>query len=275
MAKRRRSVIKRIALFLLKVVYLSPFFAFAIWLISMVYLPGREVGRPPSGESDNKATSMFRVLMPKQEALPRGHFHMVDQYVDTRGQHQPVCVVCHGSYAHGKDKKLRAMLNMHDGYIACAVCHVRQDDGQAGGQPDRAGKRLDYLWVDQQSGEFKRAVEGEYGKYPAMIFPVVDSGQGTANIYTPIMAEAAQVFLQRLPELTKDEAAKAREKLHEALSKKPVSCRDCHKTDGYLDFHALGFPQSRIDHLISTEFVGMIDKYETFHLPSVIDFGGQ
>lgn len=275
MASRGRSKIKRVALFFLKVIYLGPIFAFGIWLINMVYFQGHEVNRPASGNGEKKAVSVFKVLMPKQETLPLGHFHMVDQYVETRGKYQPVCVVCHGSYAHGKDKKVRAMLNMHDGYIACAVCHVRQDDSQADGQPGRTGQRLDFLWVDRQTGEFKRAVEGEYGKYPAQIFPVADSGQGTGHIYTPITVEAAQTFLKLLPGLTKDEASKAREKLHEPLSEKPVSCADCHKTDGYLDFHSLGFPQQRIDHLISTEFVGMIEKYETFHLPSVIDFGGQ
>jgi mono/diheme cytochrome c family protein len=268
MAKRGPSIIQRVVLFFLKVVYIVPFFAFGIWLLSMVYLPGREVGRPPSVRGEKQPAAVFKVLMPKHEALPRGHFHMVDEYLQPQGQHQPVCVVCHGAYAHGKDKKLRAMLNMHDGYIACAVCHVRQDTGQGD------GKRAQFLWVDRESGAFKRAVEGEYGKYPAQIFPVTDAAQGTRQVYTPISAEAAQAFLQRLPGLSKDEASKAREKLHAPLSEKPVSCADCHKTDGYLDLRALGFPQQRIDNLVSTEFVGMIEKYETFHLPSVLDFGG-
>ena len=268
MPGKGRSWIKGIAFFFLKVIVFTPLFAFGIWLIGIVYFQGIEFHRPFSSSKETKTVGVFEVLTPKQEAVPRDHFHMVDTYVETPQQYQPVCVICHGVYAHGKDKKVRAMLNMHDGYIACSVCHVRQDGGRQKSTP--ADKRMQFLWVDQENGEIKRAVEGEYGKYPALIFPIAPSGQ----VFTPIPADAAQEFLKRLPELTKEQAQQAREKLHEPLSKDPVSCADCHKQDGYLDFRALGFPQQRIDHLISTEFVGMIENYETFHLPSVIDFGG-
>jgi hypothetical protein len=49
---------------------------------------------------------------------------------------------------------------------------------------------------------------------------------------------------------------------------------DCHKKDGYLDFSKLGYPRNRVDHLSSTEVASMIQKYETFYLPEVIDFSG-
>jgi len=38
-------------------------------------------------------------------------------------------------------------------------------------------------------------------------------------------------------------------------------------------FKELGFSKQRIDHLDSTEIVGMIEKYKKFYLPSQIDFG--
>jgi cytochrome c553 len=273
MRSRGHSRIKRIALFCLKGIYLAPIFAFGIWLISIVYLQGHEFKSPTSREKAKKDVGGFNILMPKQETVPRDHFHMIDQYVETQRDNQPVCVTCHGSYAHGKEKRVRAILNMHDGYIACAVCHARQGDGHGDGKGAGAGKEMDFLWVDRETGEFKPAIKGEYGKYPARIFPIAYSAQGAGRIFTPITAEAAQAFLDRLPGLTPDQAKQARAALHDALSKEAVSCADCHKKDGYLDFKALGFPQQRIDHLISTEFVGMIEKYKTFHLPSVIDFG--
>jgi hypothetical protein len=265
---------KSIGSFFLKVIYLTPFFVFGIWLISIVYFQGLELNKRSSSRSKKEDEGVFKVLMHKQETVPRDHFHMTDEYVETQRQNQPVCVICHGSYAHGKEKKVRAILNMHDGYIACPVCHFRQDDGHREAKAATANKRIELLWVDRESGEFKHGVKGEYGKYPAQIFPIEYSGQGAGRILTPITQEAAQKFLRMLPELTKDQAVKAREKLHEPLSKEAVSCADCHKKDGYLDFQALGFPKQRVDHLISTEFVGMIEKYKTFHLPSVIDFRG-
>ena len=267
--------VKRMALFFLKVIYLTPIFALGIWLISIVYFKGFHFDMPFPSRSEKKDEGVFKTLMHKQEMVPRDHFHMIDKYVETQGQNQPVCVICHGSYAHGKKKTVRAMLNMHDGYIACYVCHVRLDDGHREGKTTTADKRIEFLWVDRETGEFKHAVKGEYGKYPAQIFPIEYSGQGAGRIFTPIKQEAAQEFLKMLPGLTKDQALEARAKLHEPLSKEAVSCEDCHKKDGYLNFKSLGFPQQRIDHLTSTEFVGMINNYKTFHLPSVIDFRGQ
>lgn len=275
MRSRGHSRVKRIALFFLKGIYLAPIFAFGIWLINIVYFQGHEFNPPVSSESEKKDVGGFNILMPKQEALPRDHFHMIDQYVAPQRDNQPVCVICHGSYAHVKEKKVRAILNMHDGYIACAVCHARQDAIHGKGQGVGAGKGMEFLWVDRETGEYKHAVKGEYGKYPAKIFPIAYSAQGAGRIFTPITVAAAREFLDRLPGLTPEQAKKARAALHDPLSKEAVSCADCHKKEGYLDFQALGFPQQRIDHLISTEFVGMIEKDKTFHLPSVIDFGGR
>ena len=42
---------------------------------------------------------------------------------------------------------------------------------------------------------------------------------------------------------------------------------------GYLDFHDLGFAQTRIDHLNSPEIVGAVEKDKQTCLSSLIDFG--
>jgi hypothetical protein len=274
MLRKGKSGIKRIALFFLKMIYLAPIFAFGIWLISIVYFQGYDFNRPFSRRAEKKDEGVFKLITHKPDTVPRDHFHMIDKYVEPQRQNQPVCVICHRLYAHGKDKKVRAILNMHEGYIACYVCHSRRDDVHREGKAATADKRIEFLWVDRETGEFTNKVEGEYGKYPAQIFPVEYSGQETGHIFTPIRQEDAQEFLKILPGLTKDQALEARAKLHEPLSKEAVSCEDCHKKDGYLNFKSLGFPQQRIDHLTSTEFVGMINNYKTFHLPSVIDFRG-
>lgn len=274
MPERGRGRVKRIVGFFLKVIYLTPFVVFGLWLISIVYFQGFEFKKPFSGRNEKKDDEIFKIFVHKQETVPRDHFHMVDPHVEIPKENQAVCVICHGSYTHSKEKKTRAILNMHEGFISCYVCHSRQEDGHGGVKTTQSGTRIKFLWVDSETGEFKNAVEGEYGKYPAQIFPIEYSGQGADHIFTPIKPEAAQAFLKLLPGLTSDQVASAKAKLHNPISKEPVSCADCHKKEGYLDFKSLGFPQQRIDHLTSTEFVGMFEKYETFYLPSVIDFRG-
>lgn len=263
--------IKKIVFFFIKIFYLLPFIVFGLWLVSTVYFHGFHLetrAKEVTGEE------VIDIIMRKKEPIPRDHFHMTDKYIERQQPNQPVCVVCHGTYAHNKEKRVRSMLNLHTGFIACYVCHARQDldNEEAGTVIDR--HEVEFLWVDWNTGEFSNAVKGEYGKYPAEIYPVELNKDGRRRIFTPIKAADAQQFLKMLPELTPDQVSKAKAKLHEPLSKKPVFCSDCHKQNGYLDYEKLGFPRQRIDNLVSSEIVGMIDKYKTFYLPSVIDFRG-
>jgi hypothetical protein len=271
------STLKSIALFLIKALYILPFVAFGLWLLSVVYFPGFDLNASFSlSKHARKAEATQQVTGLKKPGIPRQHFHMIDAYVDRPDSKAQICTLCHGIYAHRKEKKVRAFLNMHEDFVACTVCHVRKEDGQTGTGLIAANERIGFLWVDRETGEFKRRVEGEYGKYPARISSVIYDPQGRKRLPTPITLAAAQDFLELKPKLkTPEKLEAARAKLHQAITKKPISCSDCHKKDGYLDFLQLGFPQQRVDHLVSTEFVGMIDKYKTFYLPSVLDFRGE
>jgi cytochrome c553 len=271
------STLKRIALLLIKAVYILPFAVFSLWLLSVVYFPGFDLNASFSlSKYAKKAAATQQVTGPKKPGIPRDHFHMTDAYVDRPDPKAQICSMCHGAYAHGKEKKVRAFLNMHEDFMACTVCHVRKEDGEAGPGLIAENEKIGFLWVDRETGEFKSRVEGEYGKYPARIFSVIYDPQGRKRLPTPITLAAARQFLELKPKLkTPEQFEEARGKLHKAITKKPISCSDCHKKDGHLDFLELGFPQQRVDHLVSTEFVGMIDKYKTFYLPSVIDFRGE
>lgn len=269
------KIIRKIFLTLLKLLYVIPFFVFGFWLVCVVYFPGFDLNASISLLEVQKTPETVAVVgVQKKEGVPRDHFHMVDDYIEAEDTRASICVLCHGEYAHGKDEKLRALLNLHDGLMDCTVCHVRKgqtDTGDAsGGSPD-----FEFMWVDRSTGEFKNTVEGEYGKYPAKIFPVLRSEDGNRQVPRPISEEAARHFLDSRSGLSTEELEEARKKLHAGISKEAVACSDCHKQNGYLDFPKLGFPQRRVDNLVSSEVVGMIDKYKTFYLPSVIDFSGE
>ena len=271
------STLKRVLVFSIKALYILPFAIFGLWLLSVVYFPGFDLNASFSfSKYAKKSEETQQVTGLKKPGIPREHFHLIDAYVDRPDPNAQICTMCHGAYAHGKEKKVRAFLNMHEDFMACTVCHVRKEDGQAGPGLIAENERIGFLWVDRETGEFKNRVEGEYGKYPARISSVLYDPQGRKRLPTPITLAAAQDFLELKPKLkTPEKLEAARAKLHRAITKKPISCSDCHKKDGYLDFLQLGFPQQRVDHLVSTEFVGMIDKYKTFYLPSVIDFRGE
>ncbi len=253
----------KLKVFVLKTVIVLPLFLFGLWLLQLVYYPGLEAKKVDANREDAQE-DIFKMILKHEDAVPRDHFHMVDSFISVPEINPPLCLSCHGTFPHGKEKKVRAILNFHTGFIACAVCHARQDPGQ---------KNVIFTWIDRQSGEMLPKVDGEYGKYPAKIFPIRIAGGNAKHIFRPVSAKAAQQFLKFSDKYTPDQIAQAKIKLHENISTKPVFCSDCHQKDGYLDFAKLGFPKNRVDHLASTEVVGMIEKYKTFYLPSKIDFG--
>lgn len=247
----------------LKAVYLLPFLLFGLWLLQLLYFPHFKVEKLFAvTEEQILAAAVKKDMAP----APRGHFHMIDEFVSQPEQSPPFCLRCHGTYPHLKEKKVRSILNFHTGFIACSVCHARKKPGD---------EHIVFGWIDHISGEPVLKAEGEYGKYSAKIFPLQIGEQGQKSIFRPMDDQAARQYLAIKDEYSPDQVAVAKIKLHEHLTTKPVFCSDCHQKEGYLDFAQLGFPLARINHLNSSEVVGMIEKYKTFYLPSEIDFGSE
>lgn len=256
----------RIGVFLVKAVFVLPLFVFGLWLIQALYFPELRSAKPEGLLQTDGGDDFFRKIGLQKAPVPRDHFHMIDAFIFQPGPYEPICRTCHGTYAHSKEKRIRSFLNSHEGFLACAVCHVRKEP---------ADKSISFTWVDRQTGVASMAVEGKYGKFPAQIFPKRIFASGQEEIIRPMSEKSAQAFLEHREKLTPDQVAQAKAKLHEHISKKPVVCLECHKSGGYLDFAELGFAKNRVDHLTSSEVASMIEKYETFYLPEVLDLGTQ
>jgi hypothetical protein len=253
--------------FLIKAIYILPFLLFGTWLIQMLYFPQFDTHKILDiTHHKAKDEGIFRAILRQNELDAREHFHMVDEYITKPESNPPLCLMCHGTYPHSKEKKVRSILNFHTGFIACAVCHARKKPGD---------KSIDFVWIDRETGEIVPEVQGQYGKYPAKIFPILTTPDGHKKILQPVDVETARQFLLTKDKYSPDQVAQAKKKMHEHISSEPVFCSDCHKKDGYLDYAKLGFPAQRINHLNSSEIVGMIEKYKTFYLPSAIDFGNE
>ena len=256
---------KKVFVFLVKAIFALPLVVFGLWLLMLLYTPGVDAQKLAALQKPAEEEGVFKGILRAHKPLGRGHFHMIDEEREKHEPYEPLCLTCHGTFPHSKEKKVRSLLNFHTGFMACAVCHVRKDP---------AARDHFFIWVDRATGITSFTVEGEYGKYPAKIFPVKITAGGQQEIIRPVSEQSAREYLELKDKFTHDQAAEAKIKLHERLSKKPVQCMDCHKKDGYLDFAKLGYPRNRVDHLASSEVASMIEKYETFYLPEVIDFGG-
>ncbi len=251
---------------LLKLLLTAVFALFGLRLIYLVYFPQVEPLKPAPQARPTEEGGIFVKILSDQQLVPREHFHLVDEHLDQPEPYKPLCLICHGTYPHRKEKKTRSLLNFHGGIMACTVCHVRKKNGD---------KNHFFVWVNRRNGAISNQAEGGFGKYPAKIFPMTRAVGGEPIILRPVSEEDARQFLKVKDQFTPDQMARAKIKLHEGLSQKPVFCTECHKQEGYFDFAALGFPQNRVDNLTSNEIARMIDNYETFYIPEAIDFGAQ
>ena len=251
---------------LMKVALVVPCVVFGLWLIMMVYFPQAEPHKAVALVRPAEEGGIFVKILSEQQLVPKGHFHLVDEHINEPEPYQPLCLNCHGTYPHRKEKKIRSLLNFHGGIMACTVCHVRK-------KPD--DKTFFFVWVNRRTGAISKKAEGSFGKYPAKIFPMNRSASGEPSILRPVSERDARQFLRLKDQFTPDQMARAKIKLHEGLSTKPVFCTECHKENGYFNFAELGFPKFRVDNLTSNEIARMIDNYETFYIPKAIDFSAQ
>ncbi len=255
--------IGKIPNFFLKLIYVIPLFLFGAWLLQLVYFPSTEASTTiqPIQQKDQ-----FKTILKTSNPVNRDHFHIVDEYVTTDEPNPPLCLKCHGSFPHSKGKKVRSLLNAHTGFVACSVCHARKKP---------TDKDTIFTWVMNETGDIKKSVTGEYGKYEGKIYPIqMDNGVGK-RIFRPVNEATALQYLKYKDDYSPDQIARAKIILHENISTEPVFCSDCHKKNGYLNFEQLGFTPKRVSHLNSTEIVGMIEKYKVFYLPEKLDFGAQ
>jgi hypothetical protein len=257
-------MIKRFLTYGSKLLAILAFLLIALWLLQLLYFPEIEFGRTSKATQTTQGAGIIRKIVEQEDTSLRDHFHIIDEDTAKSAHYDPVCMTCHGTYPHAKEKKVRAFLNFHSGFLACSVCHIEKD---------LSDKDHSFTWVDRKTGKTSATVEGSYGRYPAIIYPVKVKADGSLQIINPISDQSAKEFLELRNTMTPDQISQAKIKLHENISLKPVSCKDCHKANGYLDFAKLGFPQNRIDNLTTTEAAAMIDKYTTFYLPKPIDFG--
>lgn len=249
---------------IIKFFLVIPLLLFAVWLIHMMYFPKLDASAKAVHKEAHEEGTVFKKILTRPDTDLRGHFHMVDEYVTASDHVKPLCMTCHGTYPHSKEQKVRSVLNFHSGFMACAVCHVRRNPED---------KNYFFAWVDRYSGMVSSSVQGEFGKYSSKIYPMIVGDDGEKIIFRPVNEEAAEEYLKFKDSYTLDQGVQAKIILHEKISKKPVFCTDCHKKNGYFNFAELGFPANRVNHLTSTEVASMINNYETFYMPSLIDFG--
>jgi hypothetical protein len=248
----------------------------AAWALT-VYLVGTLGDPRPAQAASSPASEVFDSVLELTEKkverylgewefsepeLP-GHFHHVGRWYEP--DHTNFCIDCHGAIPHSRSPKVRAFLNMHNLFIACQTCHVR----------DAEETRVTHFgWLDLTTGQPCPAPTmhpGVWGEYGAKIIPM----QGPSDDGKPIRLAEEETLAQQIQEngapLDDSQKVKANKFIHRRCAETPVGCIDCHNTqETYLPYRDLGYSRERSDFLISAEVADLVARYEVFHLPNLL-----
>lgn len=248
----------------------------ATWLT--VYLTGT-LGDPLAGKGgrplDAKAFDSILALTDKkvvrylgeweflEPKLP-GHFHHIGRWYQSDKWN--FCIECHGPIPHARSVKERAFLNMHNLFISCQVCHVQESSGVA---PTRFG------WVDMTTGKLcpnPEMLKGVWGEYGAKIVPVTGPVENPQLVNLDEEQEFAREFRKRMNSISDLDRVIGNKRIHKRCVEEPVRCSSCHDAQKpFLPYTALGYSQERADFLVSTEVVDLVKRYETFHMPNLLN----
>ncbi len=208
----------------------------------------------------------------KIKNFPLKGFHQKEQSYITRLNDNTSCRVCHSLYPHSKNTLVRALVNMHTGFMLCEVCHLKREKL----------KHVSYDWIDSEDVEFSGEPFGSYfnphtgtahktQNYVSRIGLFVDDNGKKQLVTESADTEKAKVFLRLEKGMEPAEKEKKLDFFHRHIEKKEISvaCNECHAVNGMLDFRKLGFDEKKTDQLINLNVKGLVTKYKTFYFPNL------
>ena len=205
---------------------------------------------------------------------PLAGFHTEEQSYILQLENTSSCQVCHQLYPHRENNLVRGFINMHTGFMACSVCHLKTKEH----------KGLGYRWGKAEKAVFQGEAYGTFF-YPAgdakyqskghiMRIEAYDKSSGRSNASNRRTdLSAAKKFLRQEKKMSPQKRTSRLEYFHRNIERKEISvaCEKCHSTDPILDYPALGFNDRKTRQLTNLNLKGLVTKYKTFHLPRMFE----
>jgi hypothetical protein len=199
------------------------------------------------------------------------HFHHILEYPRLPEKERPVCFICHSDFPHTKNKKVRALLNMHTQYFVCEACHIKE----------QADTPIVYNWynplIDDPQGPFLgTSYDPETGDLVEVedklskMTPFFRKGDKFESAIQRQDVPLARDYMKVRDKLTPEQRDGVKNKFHVNVREKGHDCKTCHAEKGILDYKKLGFAENRIADLVHLNVKGMLTKYEEFYLPDLL-----
>ncbi len=223
-------------------------------------------------------------------------YHKEERFAITGIDDKSSCNECHPLYPHSKNIKVRALVNMHSGFLLCEVCHLKKENqanlsydwkkpekvfftGEPYGthemqetksSPKKKGviSRMLKIFSSDESGS-EADTKTTYTISRIAPFSVV-AGKKTLIMNTHDNQKAIE-FKTREKSLSPEKREKELNAFHKNIARKEVStaCNGCHSANGILDFKKLGFDSRKIKDLQYLNIKSLVTKYDVFYLPNL------
>ena len=205
---------------------------------------------------------------------PLEGFHRKEQSAITALQDRSSCRACHPLYPHRENKMVRALLNLHTGFMVCEVCHLNRAkfpgsflDWNGAEIADFSGEPVGTFY----NPNLKKAHKSEHFISRISVFRS-ESGNKKSLVNTRDL-EKAREYMRVESGL---EATVKKERLdffHRDINRKQISvaCDECHSNHSILDFQKLGFDQKTTNNLVNLNIKGLVTKYKTFYFPKLFE----
>jgi hypothetical protein len=255
--------------FIFKIITLTVFIAVIYQITFSPHGPAVLVPIKEKIEETQKSEILEEVRQQEEYEVHR-HFHNVVESPQLPDKVRPVCYICHSDYPHSKNKKVRAILNMHTQFSVCETCHIEE----------KKRATVAYRWYNPFSENPKGPFFGtSYDPETGNLMEVEDLFSKIAPYFIvdgEIEAalqmqdsDLAKDYMNVRDELTPEQRDNVKKKFHVNIKPKGHECKDCHSRKGLLDFRALGFASNRTVDLEQLNITGMITKYEKFYIPNL------
>jgi hypothetical protein len=232
---------------------------------------------PHTGDTAVECTTKCHLSVAEQRKVHNyslKNFHIKEQSAIARLDDKSSCRVCHPLYPHSQNNMVRALLNLHTGFMVCSVCHLKKEN-----YPNRY-----YDWNGSENADFigepfgtfynpklKQARKSKHFLSRISVFTTVQ-GKKKSLMNTWDTAAAKEFSLSRHD--PNDDAVKARLAFfHRDINRKEISvaCNECHAEKSILDFKTLGFDEKTHNNLVNLNIKGLVTHYKTFYFPQLFD----
>ena len=185
------------------------------------------------------------------------------------------CRVCHPLYPHSNKQVVRALLNMHTGFMFCETCHIKRTKFQG----------LTYEWEDTENANFSGEPFGTYynphtgkahknGEHFLSRIGAFEAKEGKKrSLINTWDIDKANRFVVKEKGLKPEEKEERLTYFHQDIERKEISaaCNECHSANSILDFSKLGFSEKKTKDLVYLNLKGLVTKYKTFYFPHLFD----